>query len=109
LCEIGMLAPALPGAARYALVLVFSACAGVIPASIFAGLPIHARSPQHIATGNGMVLQFSNIGQFFGPLVIAWIVSRYGGWEATLWAMLAFALAAAACGAALGRIESRRR
>ncbi|MBW8906968.1 MAG: MFS transporter [Betaproteobacteria bacterium] len=109
LCEIGMLAPALPGAARYALVLVFSACAGVIPASVFAGLPVHARSPQHIATGNGMVLQLSNIGQFFGPLAIAWIVSHYGGWEATLWAMLAFALAAAACGVALGRIESRRR
>ena len=109
LCEIGMLSPMLPGAARYALVLVFSACAGVIPASIFAGLPVHARSPQHIATGNGMVLQFSNLGQFFGPLAIAWIASRYGGWEATLWAMLAFALGGGACGIALGRIEKRRR
>ena len=89
LCEIGMLAPLLPGALRYALVLVFSTCAGVIPASIFAGLPVHAPSSQHIATGNGMVLQFSNLGQFFGPLAIAWIASRYGGWEATLWAMLA--------------------
>jgi len=109
LCEIGMLSPMLPGAARYALVLVFSACAGVIPASIFAGLPVHARSPQHIATGNGMVLQFSNLGQFFGPLAIAWIASRYGGWEATLWAMLAFALGGGACGIALGWIEKRRR
>ena len=109
LCEVGMLAAALPGALRYALVLVFSACAGVIPASIFAGLPVHARSPQHIATGNGMVLQFSNFGQFFGPLVIAWLASRYGGWGATLWALLAFAGAAALCGLALGRIEKRRR
>ena len=107
LCEIGMLAPLLPGALRYALVLTFSACAGVIPASIFAGLPVHAPSSQHIATGNGMVLQFSNLGQFFGPLAIAWIASRYGGWEATLWAMLAFAAAAAACGAALSAIENR--
>src|SRR5438067_9012033 len=107
LCEIGMLAPLLPGALRYALVLAFSACAGVIPASIFAGLPVHAPSSQHIATGNGMVLQFSNLGQFFGPLAIAWIASRYGGWEATLWAMLAFAAAAAACGAALSAIENR--
>jgi MFS family permease len=109
LCEIGMLAPSLPGGVRYAAVLVFSACAGVMPASIFAGLPVHARSPQHIATGNGMVLQFSNLGQFFGPLAIAWIVSRYGGWEATLWAMLAFALGSALCGAALSVIEKRRR
>jgi MFS transporter, DHA1 family, inner membrane transport protein len=109
LCELGMLAAPLPGAMRYALVLVFSACAGVIPASIFAGLPVHARSPQHIATGNGMVLQFSNLGQFFGPLVIAWLASRYGGWDATLWALVAFAGAAALCGVALARIEKRRR
>src|SRR5207248_7084782 len=104
-----MLSPAISELGRYALVLAFSLCTGVIPASIFAGLPVHARSPQHIATGNGMVLQFSNLGQFFGPLAIAWIVSRYGGWEATLWAMLAFALGGAACGIALGRIEKRRR
>jgi len=56
-----------------------------------------------------MVLQFSNLGQFFGPLVIAWLASRYGGWDATLWALVAFAAAAALCGAALGRIEKRRR
>ena len=78
----------------------------MIPASIFAGLPLHAPSSQHIATGNGMV-QFSNLGQFFGPLAIAWIASRYGGWEAALWAMLAFAAAGAACGAALSAIENR--
>jgi DHA1 family inner membrane transport protein len=107
LCEIGMLAPVLPGALRYALVLSFSACVGVIPSSIFAGLPVHAPSSQHIATGNGMVLQFSNLGQFFGPLAIAWIASRYGGWEATLWAMLAFAAAGAVCGGALSMIENR--
>ncbi len=106
-CEIGMLMPLLPGALRYVLVLGFSACAGVIPASIFAGLPVHAPSSQHIATGNGMVLQFSNLGQFFGPLAIAWIASRYGGWEATLWALLAIGAAGAACGVALSVIENR--
>jgi cyanate permease len=108
LCELGMLSAAVPGSVRFALVLAFSLATGVIPASIFAGLPVHARSPQHIATGNGMVLQFSNIGQFLGPLAIAWIASRFGGWESTLWAMLAFAAASAACGAALGIIEKRR-
>src|SRR6185295_10400731 len=67
LCELGMLSDAVPGGLRFALVLAFSFSSGVIPSSIFAGLPVHARSPQHISTGNGMVLQFSNIGQFFGP------------------------------------------
>jgi cyanate permease len=109
LCQIGMFAAPLPGPLRFGLVLLFSLCAGVIPASIFAGLPVHARSPQHIATGNGMVLQFSNLGQFFGPLVIAWLASRFGGWQASLWALVAFAAGGVACGAALGRIERRRR
>jgi cyanate permease len=108
LCEIGMLASPLPGGARFALVLVFSLCTGVIPASVFAGLPVHARSPQHIATGNGMVQQFSNLGQFFGPLLIAWLASRFGGWQASLWALLAFAAGGAACGLALSVIEKRR-
>ncbi len=109
LCELGMFAGMLPGALRFALVLAFSSCAGVIPASIFAGLPVHARSPQHIATGNGMVLQASNFGQFLGPLAIAWLASRFGGWPASLWALLAFAAGAAACGAALAKIEKPRR
>jgi MFS family permease len=107
-CEIGMLSGALPDTVRFGLVLVFSLCAGVIPASVFAGLPEHAPTPGHIATGNGIVLQFSNLGQFFGPLAIAWIASRFGGWEATLWALLAFAAAGAACGAAIGVLEKRR-
>ena len=106
LCELGMLSN-LPGTLRFALVLAFSFCSGVIPASIFAGLPVHARSPQHISTGNGMVLQFSNIGQFFGPLAIAWIASRFGGWETTLAAMLAFAAGGAACGVLLAAIENK--
>ena len=107
LCEVGMLSTGLPGAVRFACVLAFSFCSGVIPASIFAGLPVHAPSPQHISTGNGMVLQFSNVGQFFGPLAIAWIASRYGGWEATLAAMLAFAAAGAICGGLLAAIENK--
>jgi cyanate permease len=107
-CEIGMLSTALPGTARFVLMLVFSLCAGLIPSTVFAGLPVHAPTPQHIATGNGIVLQFSNIGQFFGPLAIAWIASHFGRWEATLWALLAFAAVGAVCGVAIGVIEKRR-
>lgn len=107
LCEIGMFLPALPGDLRFLLVLVFSFFSAFMPSSIFSGLPVHARSSQHIATGTGMVQQASNLGQFFGPLAIALIASRYGGWEAALWVMLAFAAVAALCGVALGAIERR--
>lgn len=107
ICELGMLTEVLPGAVRYPLVLVFSLCAGVIPASIFAGLPVHAKTRQHIATGNGVVIQGSNLGQFLGPLALAWIASHFGNWTSTLWAMLAFAAGAALCGVAIGAIENR--
>jgi MFS family permease len=105
LCSTGMLGPWLPDAARYLLCLVFSACAGVIPGGIFSGLPVHAKSPQHISTANGLVLQASQAGQFFGPVALAWLASRHGSWGATLWAMLAFAAGSALCGVALLRIE----
>lgn len=107
-CEVGMLAD-LPAALRYALVLAFSFFAGVIPASVFSGLPLHARTPQHIGTGNGIVNQASQAGQFFGPLALAWLAATLGGWSAALWAMLAFAAGAALCGLAIGAIETRIR
>jgi len=108
LCSICMLGSWLPDALRFLLVLVFSMSAGVIPASIFSGVPVHAKSAQHIATTNGMVMQTSQAGQFFGPLVLAWLAAHFGGWGASLWAMLAFAACGAACGLTLGAIEKRR-
>jgi nitrate/nitrite transporter NarK len=104
-----MLTDALPAGVRFALVLVFSLCAGVIPACVFAGLPVHARTSQHIGTANGIVMQASQIGQFLGPLALAWIATHFGGWEASLWALLVFAAGAAACGVAIGTIENRIR
>jgi MFS transporter, DHA1 family, inner membrane transport protein len=108
LCEIGMLTDLLPPAARYVLVLVFSFSAGVIPASVFSGLPLHARTPQHIGTGNGIVMQASQIGQFLAPLALAWVATRFG-WTANLWLLLAFAAGAVACGVAIGAIENKIR
>ena len=107
--EIGMFSTSIPAALRYALVLVFSYSAGVIPAAVFSGLPLHARTPQHIGTGNGIVMQASQIGQFLGPLALAWIATHLGGWHAGLWALLAFAAGAALCGVAIGAIENKIR
>jgi DHA1 family inner membrane transport protein len=106
-CSAGMLGAFLPDPARYLLCLAFSACAGVIPGAIFSGLPVHAKSPQHVSTANGMVMQASQAGQFFAPVALAWLAAHFGGWGATLWAMLAFAAGGALCGFALTRIERR--
>lgn len=105
LCSAGMLAPLLPDILRYLLCLVFSAVAGLIPGAIFSGLPVYARTPQHISTANGLMLQTSQAGQFAGPIALAWLASGVGGWGATLWAMLLFAAGGAACGFALLGIE----
>jgi MFS family permease len=106
-CEVAMLSAGLPPGLRYAAVLVFSACIGVVPACIFAGLPVHAKTSRHIGTGNGIVNQASQAGQFFGPIALAWLAASFGGWSAALWAMLAFAASAAICGAVIGSIENR--
>ena len=107
-CAAGMLGEWLPDSARFALVLAFSCIAGAIPAAILSGVAVHARSPGHIGTTNGMVMQLAQIGQSVGPIVLAWIASNFGGWGATLWGMLAFAAACALCGIAVGRIEAQR-
>ena len=104
-CTAGMLAAAFPDVLRYFLCLAFSMCAGVIPACIFSGIPLHAKTPQHVGTGNGIAIQASQAGQFVGPIVLAWLATHLGGWGATLWALLAFAAGAAGCGVAIGRIE----
>jgi len=108
LCELGMFLEALPAVLRFALVLAFSFSAGVIPASVFSGLPLHARTPQHIGTGNGIVMQASQIGQFLGPLAIAWMATHFN-WSANLWVLLAFAAGAIVCGVAIGAIENKIR
>jgi len=108
-CFVGMLGEWLPDAARFLLVLVFSCCAGVIPASALSGVPVHARSPSHIGTTTGMVQQAAQIGQSVAPILLAWIASHQGGWGASLWAMLAFAAGTAFCGVAIGRIEAGMR
>jgi MFS family permease len=105
--DIGMLSSLLPDGLRYASCLLFSMCVGVIPACIFSGVVVHAKTPQHVGTTNGMVMQTSQAGQFFGPVLLAWLATHFGGWGAALWAMLAFAAGAAACGYAVLRIEAR--
>jgi MFS family permease len=106
--DVAMLAGALPDALRFLAVLVFSCCAGAIPSAIFSGVVVHAKTPQHVGTTNGMVMQTSQAGQFFGPVVLAWLATNFGGWGASLWAMLAFAVGGALCGYAVLRIEARR-
>ncbi len=104
---IAFLSSALPDALRLACVLAFSALGGVIPAAVFSGTTVHAKSPQHIGTTNGMVMQASHGAQFAIPILIAWVASRFGGWYASLQVMAALALIGIGAALAVGRFERR--
>jgi len=97
----------LPDWGRYASCLAFSFFGGVIPTAVFSGVAALSRSPMHIGTTNGMVMQTSQLTQFASPILVAWIVAR-SGWAASLPAMLAFAACAAVGGFAIGRVERNR-
>lgn len=106
---VGVFASALPDAWRLASVLVFSFLGGVIPSAVFSGAPVHARSPQHIGTTNGMIMQASHLSQSVMPILIAWAASRMGGWGASLGGMLALAAIGLLAGFALRGFERRLR
>lgn len=105
--SVGLLAASAPDALRLACALGFSLLGGVIPAAVFSGTTVHAKSPAHIGTMNGMLMQSSHLSQFVLPILFAWIASRAGGWSGSLGTMLA--LAAAGIAAALGIARWERR
>ena len=104
---LGFFSGALPDAARLACVLAFSLLGGVIPAAVFSGTTVHARTPQHIGTTNGMVMQSSHAAQFALPILIAWVASRAGNWGASLQVMAVLALIGIGAAVAVGRFERR--
>ncbi|MBI2755032.1 MAG: MFS transporter [Betaproteobacteria bacterium] len=104
LAATGAFLDVLPDWGRYLSCLAFSFFGGVIPTVVFSGVAALARTPQHIGTTNGMVMQASQLTQFVSPIVVAWIATRFG-WGASLSVMLAFAACAAVGGLAIARIE----
>lgn len=74
---------ALPPAARYGAVLMFSCVGGLIPGTLFSlGVRV-APNDQTVATTIGWMQQWSAIGQFAGPPVVAWVAVWAGGWRWT--------------------------
>jgi MFS family permease len=74
---------AVPDGGRYLACLLFSGLSGVLPASVFDGVPRHAPSPNLIGTANGLLMQGANLGQMIGPPVLAGLIGVLGGWQAS--------------------------
>jgi len=107
LSSAGIFLDLLPDVGRYLSCLSFSFFGGLIPMAVMSGIAVHARTPAHIGTTNGMVMQVSQIGQFFGPMLVAWLATRFA-WSASLGAMLAYAALTLGAGIAIGRVEAQR-
>jgi MFS transporter, CP family, cyanate transporter len=78
--------PAMPVAVKYAAVLVFSMVGGMIPGTLFSLSVRLAPSAGTVSTTVGFMQQWSALGQFAGPPLVAWVAHRAGGWHWT-WAV----------------------
>jgi MFS family permease len=69
--------------ARYAWVLLISMCGGLVPGTLFS---LAVRLSPHegtVSTTVGWMQQWSCVGQFAGPPLVAWLASSVGGWQWT--------------------------
>jgi MFS family permease len=73
----------LPAALQFVCVVGFSAMGGVIPGTLFSLAVRLAPSEDTVATTVGWVQQWSSIGQFAGPPLVAWMAAAAGGWQWT--------------------------
>jgi len=69
---------------RYAASVLYAVSGGVLPATIMGSLPVYAPRRDLVGTFSGFVMQGSNIGQVFGPMLLASIVAA-SGWSAAPW------------------------
>ena len=75
--------PELDARLQYAAVLVFSALGGLIPATLFSLSVRLAPSPAAVSSTVGWIQQWSAIGQFTAPPLVAWVAVRAVGWQWT--------------------------
>jgi len=98
----------LPPALRYGAVLLFSGVGGLIPATLFAMAVRLAPSEGTLATTLGWVQQWSALGQFAGPPLVAAVASSAGGWQWTWVATGACSVAGLLLTLVLRRLPAQR-
>jgi predicted MFS family arabinose efflux permease len=76
--------PAAP-ALQYAAILGFSMVGGLVPATLFSLAVRLAPSAETVSTTVGWMQQWSALGQFAGPPLVAWVAAAAGGWQWTGW------------------------
>ncbi|HER27053.1 MAG TPA: MFS transporter [Rhodospirillales bacterium] len=107
LCAIGIFSDVLPDGVRYGLVLLFSFSAGFVPTAMFASVAVHAPTPRQFGAVSGLLLQGSNLGNFFGPPAVAAVVAVMGAWNDVLWLIISCATGGMALAFWLSRVEKK--
>jgi len=107
LSTLGIYSDALPDAARYLLVLLFSLTAGLLPTSVLGAAPVFAPKPVLVGTTTGLIMQGSNLGQTIGPPAVAALVSASGSWSSAPFVLVAAAVLAFALSLAIREQERR--
>ena len=92
------------GPLRYLAVLAFSMVGGVIPGTLFSLAVRLAPGEDTVSTTVGWMQQWSALGQFAGPPLVAWVATRAGGWQ---WSWVVTG-ACAACGLVLAVLLGQR-
>ena len=69
--------------AQYAAVLLFSCVGGLIPGTLFGLAVVLAPDKETVSTTVGWMQQWSSLGQFAGPPLVAWLATQAGGWQWT--------------------------
>lgn len=85
--------PSATAAVRYAGVLLFSMLGGLVPGTLFALSVRLAPDSGSLSTTVGWMQQWSSLGQFAGPPLVAWVAAGRGNWDATWLVTGALALA----------------
>ncbi|OOG41234.1 CynX/NimT family MFS transporter [Polaromonas sp. A23] len=81
---------------RYLAVLAFSMLGGLIPGTLFSLAVRLAPSAATVPTTVGWMQQWSALGQFFGPPLVAAVVNQTGSWQWTWVVTGGFSLAGVA-------------
>lgn len=89
---------------RYTGALVFSMLGGLVPGSLFALSVRLAPDPGSLSTTIGWMQQWSSLGQFAGPPLVAWVAAWQGNWSLT-WLVTGVM---AACGMMLAVLIAQR-
>lgn len=74
-----------PPLIRYISIILFSGVGGLIPSTLFAMAVHFAPNLKSSSASVGWVMQWSAIGQFSGPPLIAYLASQMGSWNYSWW------------------------